>query len=189
MKRRNFVVGLGTLAVGAGSVVRSGAFTGAEAQRTVTVETADDDKAYLQFEPTGIYGRSSLVTSPIGDPDAPEILKFRIPGPEEDEDLANFGGADGIGLDSQYFFGELVDIRNAGTKPMKVTTDFNDPKGSVTDVDFYRSGSAPQGRIRESPVTLDVGDEERLGLYLKTGHTDLGEFDVGLRIIAKAIEE
>ena len=185
MKRRTFIVGLGATAAGGTAVLGSGAFSSVEAERTVTVETVDDDEGYLQLEPTGVFGRSSLVASPIDDPDSSKVLKFRIPGPEEDEDLDTVGGGDGIGLDSRYFFGELVDARNAGTQTVEVTTEFDDPKGSITDVDLFTDDDGT--RLRNNPVTLEVGDEERLGLYLETDDTELGEFNLTLTILAEAM--
>lgn len=175
MRRRNFIVGLGATAAGGTAVLGSGAFSSVEAERTVTAETADDDEAYLQFDPTPYKGRASLT---LDDHDDSEVLIFRIPGADEDDVLR-----DGVGLDSQYFFGKLVDVRNAGTQEIEVTTEFDDQKGSIADVDLFvdEDGS----RLRNNPVTLDVGDETRLGLFLKTDETELGKFDVDLTISAE----
>lgn len=184
MKRRNFILGLGATAAGGSAVVGSGAFSSAEAERTVSVETADDDEGYLQLEPTGLYRRSSLKANPISDPDSSKILTFSIPGPSEDG-LEDVG--DGIGLDSRYFFGELVDARNAGTNTVEITTEFHDPEGSIADVDLFADDNGT--RLRHSPVTLEVGDEERLGLFLMADETELGGFNVNFTIVAEATDD
>jgi len=187
MKRRNFILGLGATVAGSGAAVGSGAFSSAEAERTVSVEIADDDEGYLQLEPTGVFRRSSLEANPIDDPDSSKILTFSIPGPSEDdlEDLEDVG--DGIGLDSRYFFAELVDARNAGTKTVEVTTEFSDPEGSIADVDLFTDDNGT--RLRNNPVTLEAGDKKRLGLFLMTDETDLGRFDVNFTIVAEATND
>lgn len=49
MNRRNALVGLGGLAIGGGALFGSGAFTQVEADRSVSVNTADDSDALIAF--------------------------------------------------------------------------------------------------------------------------------------------
>lgn len=49
--RRNAVIGMGTIAAGAGIIGGTGAFTQVEAERNVSVSTTDDTEALLAFEP------------------------------------------------------------------------------------------------------------------------------------------
>lgn len=49
--RRNALIGMGTVAVGAGIISGTGAFTQVEAERNVSVSTTDDTEALLAFEP------------------------------------------------------------------------------------------------------------------------------------------
>ncbi|MDB2244986.1 hypothetical protein PM076_01040 [Halorubrum ezzemoulense] len=51
MERRKFVIGLGSLAAGGAAATGTGAFTTAEASRTVTVETANDRNAEIAMIP------------------------------------------------------------------------------------------------------------------------------------------
>lgn len=53
LTRRNALIGLGTVAAGAGVVGGSGAFTSVTAERTVSVETAGDGSAALQLTDPG----------------------------------------------------------------------------------------------------------------------------------------
>jgi hypothetical protein len=49
MKRRTFVLGMGTAAAGGSVLLGSGAFSGVEPERTVTIETVGDEDAYLRL--------------------------------------------------------------------------------------------------------------------------------------------
>ena len=89
MKRRNFVLGLGTIATGSVAAVGSGAFTSVEAERDITVEVAEDSDAFLALED----GDSDLVTYDDG------VLVINLDGE----------GAlgEGIGDDSRYQLGNF----------------------------------------------------------------------------------
>ena len=50
MKRRKFVIGVGSLAAGSAAAVGTGAFSSVEADRSVSVEVGDDNDAYLGLE-------------------------------------------------------------------------------------------------------------------------------------------
>lgn len=49
MKRRTFVLGMGTAAVGGSALLGSGAFSRTESQRSVVVETVGDEDAYMRL--------------------------------------------------------------------------------------------------------------------------------------------
>lgn len=49
--RRNLLIGVGTVAVGAGAISSTGAFTQVEAERSVSVQTAGDDSALIGLVP------------------------------------------------------------------------------------------------------------------------------------------
>lgn len=49
MKRRMFVLGMGSATAGGSALLGTGAFTTVEAHRTVDIEVASDDEAYLQL--------------------------------------------------------------------------------------------------------------------------------------------
>ncbi|MFB6122039.1 MAG: LamG domain-containing protein, partial [Haloferacaceae archaeon] len=64
MKRRQLLLGLGSVA-GAGSVLGSGAFTSVSADRSVTVNVADDANAFLAMRPCS-GGNGGYVTTKNG---------------------------------------------------------------------------------------------------------------------------
>ncbi|ELZ18300.1 hypothetical protein C478_01540 [Natrinema thermotolerans DSM 11552] len=55
MNRRNVLVGLGTIVAGGGAALGTGAFSSVQADRTVSVNTAGDDSAYLGISVDGTY--------------------------------------------------------------------------------------------------------------------------------------
>jgi hypothetical protein len=75
MKRRKFLVGMGSLAAGGGAAMGTGAFTSVSANRSVTVQVASDRNAYLalsqitnsensqQYTTTASDGQLNLFTS------------------------------------------------------------------------------------------------------------------------------
>ncbi|MEF8814169.1 MAG: twin-arginine translocation signal domain-containing protein, partial [Halovenus sp.] len=56
MNRRKFLVGVGSAAAAGSAVLGSGAFTRVEAQRSVTVQVAEDPNAYLGMDKCSIGG-------------------------------------------------------------------------------------------------------------------------------------
>jgi len=70
MNRRKALIGIGSLAVGSGAALGSGAFTSVEADRDVTVETAGDSTAYLTLVGDDEYvsddGSSGALTIDLG---------------------------------------------------------------------------------------------------------------------------
>lgn len=175
---------LGLFASAAGlstGVVGSSAISYVRADRSVSIEVVDDELAYLKLEPTEIYGRSGSVQYD-GDPDGPSQVDFEIPGRGEPD-----SAGEGVGLDSRYFFGSLLDIKNSGTNSVELTTEFEDENDTVVDVDlFNKDANDERKRLRTDPVALAIGEEARVGLYIETGEGELGEFDVKVSIVAES---
>jgi hypothetical protein len=71
MNRRKALIGIGSLAVGSGAALGSGAFTQVEASRDVSVETAGDGSAYLQLQSSSPYvdnsGSSNTLNIDLGE--------------------------------------------------------------------------------------------------------------------------
>ena len=66
LTRRNALIGLGTIAAGAGVVGGSGAFTSVTAERTVNVQTTGDGSAALALESTGSTNANKYVSTSGG---------------------------------------------------------------------------------------------------------------------------
>lgn len=118
--RRTTVITLGTLLVGGGAVLGTGAFDTIEAQRSVSLKTADDSDALLAFE----------------------II--------DDDHVSQTGGTIDFDLvaRSKTTFAELVDIRNNGTQTVTSlrfefgVTDGNQSSSDVKDALGIVSGNA-----------------------------------------------
>ena len=177
MKRRNLLASLAAATSGA-TVLGTGAFSSVSAQRTVTIETADDEDALLGLDPISNPG---IDREPIGRAFefADGTIGFSIPG-------TGFGESDraeGVGTDSVYTFDEVLRISNHGAQAVEVRTEYN---GNVL---------AELGLLLEEdplfdvPVTLDVGEHIDVGLYLSTRGTKPGEYDETLTIVADRFDE
>lgn len=182
MKRRT-VLGLAASAIGGTLAAGSGAFTSAEADRSVTVEIADDLEAFLVIDPEAVdtAGRSSLV-SLDPDIDEPYQASFRIPGPEDD--LIGGTDPDGIGKDSRYKFDSMAVIRNQGTQEINV---YSEHTGDLDNIAIFDIED-PETLLTspENAVTLDVGDEFQMGLHFEIGDQDTGEYNETVTIIGES---
>jgi len=103
MKRRKFVVGLGSLAAGASAVMGTGAVTSQTASRDLTVSTASDNSgAYV-----GLVQLSSHNSQAFANPSGQELVL----------DVSNNGnGGTGINVDGHSRFDDLFGIVNQGTQ-------------------------------------------------------------------------
>jgi hypothetical protein len=187
MNRRKFVIGLGAASVSGSALTGSGAFTSTSADRSVSITTAPDDRAFLKLTERGA-GRRSFEDG--------EIIGFDLPSPDE----GDYGGTDpdGLGVDSVYRFGSdasqdevgLFDVTNQGTQPVSVysTTDADSDEPSVT---MY---NAETGNLltEDNPYSaLGVGDDPLIcGIAIDTRGVAVQEeeFEITLSINAIAAE-
>ena len=105
MNRRKFLIGAGSLAAGSAAAMGTGAFTSVEADRTVTVSTAEDNNALLRLEATGDNANSAYATTNNG---------------EISIDLGSLTGAEqggGVNQNSTTRIFDIFTIQNQGTQP------------------------------------------------------------------------
>ena len=178
MKRRRLIAALGGVIAGGSTIFSTSAFTSVSAERNVSVEAADDDRAFLRLEPItdeGFSGKPTGRSRSFGGQ-----VSFSIPG--------NGGGesdAQGVGTDSEYEFRDLLEIINQGTQPVEVFSKYSgDNLEELALIDS--NGSL----LRESPPTLEVGEGVDVGLFINTHGTavDTEGYDETLTIIAEAEE-
>lgn len=178
MKRRH-LLGAVTSTIGAPLALGTGAFSSTRAERSVKAEVVDDSEAYLQIdaEATGIAGRSSEVdVGKRGD-----VAAFRIPGPEDDL----VGGTDpgGVGVNSEYWFGNMAVIRNQGTQQISVYSEYS---GSLEQVAIF--DTTDQSTLltsKSSGRKLSPGESFTMGIYLKIGDQSVGEYDEKIGIVGE----
>lgn len=185
MKRRQFVLGLGTVAASGAAIVGSGAFTSVEADRTISVETAQDSDAFLKLDTPGKAERSS----------SGDLVEFEFPSlAEQVKDDVNPQNPQGLGSDSVYRFASdvegsngLLRITNGGTQPVDVFAE-QETTGDVPEVEIFDVATGDL-LTSENTQSLDVGEELRVGFQIDTTGVDTGEYDIVLTIIADAKHE
>ena len=187
MKRRQFVLGLGAVTASGATLLGSGAFTSVRADRTISVETAQDSEAFLELDalgPSGIEGGRS---------GAGNTVAFEFPSlAEQVEDDVNPQNPQGLGRDSVYRFASDVDgsnglfrITNNGTQRVDVFAEQQKTSGDVPEVDIF---DVETGDLLTSgsPGTLDVGKKLNIGFRIDTTGVDTDEHDIDLTIVADA---
>ncbi|MUW14243.1 hypothetical protein GJ633_05910 [Halorubrum sp. CBA1125] len=138
--RRTTVLALGTLLAGGGAVIGTGAFDSVEAQRSVSLETADDADAFLAFE----------------------II--------DDEHVNQDGGTINFELIARATttFADLVNVRNQGTQTVTSlrfefgVTGGDQPPSAVEDALRIISGNATIDAVDEINLLAesDAGDAD-----------------------------
>jgi hypothetical protein len=171
MRRRTLITGAAAGGIGGITLIGTGAFDAASAERTATVKFADDEEAYL-----GLVSKSAYATT---DGDGELALSFG--------DVSGVG--DGIGRNSQYFFDEVFAIANQGTETVSITAT-SDTDAFDGEFRLYPTGDR-DGALDDpdNAVTLATGDEQSVGTYVETGDVDVTEdLDIDVTIQA-AFEE
>jgi hypothetical protein len=187
MKRRQFVLGLGAVTASGATLLGSGAFTSVRADRTISVETAQDSEAFLELDALGLSGIRG------GRSGAGNTVAFEFPSlAEQEEDDVNPQNPQGLGRDSVYRFASDVDgtnglflIRNNGTQRVDVFAEQQKTSGDVPEIDIF---DVETGDLLTSgsPGTLDVGTELDVGFRIDTMGVETDEHDIDLTIVADA---
>ncbi|ELZ49804.1 nuclease [Halorubrum coriense DSM 10284] len=171
MRRRTLITGAAAGGIGGITLIGTGAFDAASAERTATVNFADDEDAYL-----GLVSKSAYATT---DGDGELALSFG--------DVSGVG--DGIGRNSQFFFDEVFAVANQGTETVSITA-ASDTDGFDGEFRLYPTGD--RDGVLDDPdnaVVLETGTEQSVGTYVETGDVDVTEdLDIDVTIEA-AFEE
>jgi hypothetical protein len=118
LTRRNALIGMGTVAAGAGVIGGTGAFTSVEADRTVSVQTAGDGDAALVLEQAELDGS---VTSNASEyvQETSGTVQINLDGTQGNSSDAN---AAGLNQNAKTRFDNLVGVANQGTQPITSLT-------------------------------------------------------------------
>jgi hypothetical protein len=117
--RRKVLLGIGSLAAGSAAAMGTGAFTSASAERSVTVETAGDESAYLGLE----AGSSEGVDEYVSGTDGGELTI----------DLSSNGEGDGVNMGAVTTIGDVDEyeseyafaVTNNGTQGVNLYLDYD----------------------------------------------------------------
>jgi hypothetical protein len=121
MNRRKFIAGFGSLAAVVAGAVGTNAFTSVKANRTVNVEVAGDDKAFLALQ------KAEGVNS---DPGVNSDAYVNVNGGEVSFDFSsNNGTADlgnGFNKNAVVEIEDLLEVKNQGTQSVHLSIDLAD---------------------------------------------------------------
>lgn len=189
MKRRTLILGLGTTAAVGSAAVGTGAFTSVEADRTISVDTAQDSDAFLKLDALGESGING------GRSGAGNTVAFEFPSSDEQtDDSVNPQNPQGLGADSVYRFASDIDgsdgllrITNSGTQPVAVFAE-QQTTGDIPEVDLFDVNTDNLLTSDDPYEALGVGEELRVGFQIDTFGVDVQEesYDIVLTIVADA---
>ncbi|MFB6123689.1 MAG: hypothetical protein ABEJ78_09560 [Haloferacaceae archaeon] len=161
MKRRNLILGLGSLSAAGAAGVGTGAFSLGEVDRDATVAVASEDQAYLAMEPSPGPNGAYATTGGAG---------------EIGLDFSGTGGQNGSGVNSEgeFYFDDVFRIENQGTQTVYVWANFsNGTQFDDSNLYLYPNG-ARQTRLNDGPnsvLTLAPGESAEIGVYIDTDST------------------
>jgi hypothetical protein len=155
MNRRSLLAAAG-LAASGGVAVGTGAFSSAEAERTVSVEVAGDTDAYLSLteRPNSSNGGFANV--------AQGLILFDI------NDVLIDGEGQGPGSKSVYTFDNVFGVENQGTEDVFFEVQFEDT-GTLDGLGFY-AGENDESLLdgNNNVAKIPVGEEADMGIYIDT---------------------
>lgn len=153
MKRRNLLTSI-ALVTGGGSLLGTSAFTSVETERTVTVEIADEDEAFLAMEPSG------GVNAQFAETGQNRKILFDI------NDVIDRG--QGPSSNAVYTFDNVFEIKNQGTQNIYLEVEFEET-GSLDDIGFYAGNNVEKTLDGEDYVAkITTGNTADIGIFLDT---------------------
>lgn len=177
MRRRKFILGLGTTAISGATVLGSGAFTSVEANRTVTVEVADDTEAFLALIPTTEYAtlQNGLFTLDISSSNPTDA------------------GGTGVNANAETIIKDAFKIENRGTQTVQPTFEGGSSDGievTVSDVtDDLTVTIAPSEDADLIDMILDPGEAVSYDVTVFAGEGATSEtgIDELITVVAEAV--
>jgi len=182
MKRRNFLVGAGGIAIGGGALLGSGAFSRVESQRMVTVEVATDPNAYLGLD---VIDDSENSTNYVSIDDNGH-LKINVAdsghGPGDST-------GQGVNSDSFTYFDDLFQMCNQGKADADISYELPDPPD---DRDIGDDWIAPDPDYNKQVVAFYWVNDDGERVIVNEGESvplPLGECEnIGLRTVTKGVD-
>jgi len=176
LTRRNALIGLGTVAAGAGVIGGSGAFTSVTAERTVSINTAGDGDAALGLIPAGSDDNSTT-------PNAGDYVVDNSGGTIEIALTGTGEGATGLNQNAKTVLENLVTVVNNGTQAITgLTLTMSDGGNNDVTADdtfqFTAVDNAQGGSDLDSiPNGTDILGSNQLNKTIGEGNADV---DFGL---------
>lgn len=157
-----------------GLVTASGAFTSVSADRTVTVNVANDDTALLGLEGNTSSGNAEYVTTENGQ----VVINL-------DQQVA--GGGQGINKNATTRLDHLLNVSNQGPNTVDVTAELTGGSLSGVTVSLYDSNSGDDISPGTGSTELTQGTQTSLGLeFVTTDQVATDTFNMTITINATA---
>ena len=121
MNRRKFIAGFGSLAAVVAGAVGTNAFTSVKANRTVNVEVAGDDKAFLALQKAEGVNSDPGVNSDAYVNDVSGEVSFDFSSNNGTADLGN-----GFNKNAVVEIEDLLEVKNQGTQSVHLSIDLAD---------------------------------------------------------------
>lgn len=179
MNRRRLLK-LGGVAAAGSLAIGSGAFTSVSAERSVNIAVTDDDDAYLSLDPDSEYIRATT---------ASDELEFFIPGLNEPDDEDTPPTGEGVGRNSNYTFGSLVEVRNQGGDAVEVFSDAPSLPQEFDELALVDSDRSVLLNSEDRATELTPGEKFSAGLFMSVQDADLQEYTLSLTIKADPTTE
>lgn len=183
--RRNVIIGAGTVAVGIGVAIGTGAFTTVEAERTATVDVEDDSQAYLRLlieensPDGGAYEdfQNQDFTSLEEGTQGQQIVQFNF------DDAGGGDEGDGLNDDAVTRFDNVFMIENQSGGAIELDYRVDDQE----DHDIVTLYQGDDHTTELSELELGEGDGEYVGFEFDTTESvpDFGDDDVDITIVAE----
>jgi len=163
MERRKFIIGAGALSTGSSAAVGTGALSATEAERSLSVQIADDDDAYLAFD-------TDLGNSPDNNYEYASIEE----GEMEIDFSTNDAGGEGVNPNSVNYFDDVFALTNQGTEPLSIWVELGGGLDDYLDVypiagNYGRDDSlVGESNAFSASWATGVGSSLRVGIMIDT---------------------
>ena len=186
MQRRKFIIGTGALAAGGAAAAGSGAFSSVEAERSVSVEVADDNDAYL-----GLEAERDDIISDDGDDGQ---LSIDLGSQTTDQ------GGEGFNDDAITEIEGVFEITNQGTQTVGAgfVEDEDEPvifrnmtaeKEVIPGVTFEVQDAGEWDDVEDAGAELGSGDHTLVDVTVDTLEADPEEIEDGSVLIGAYVED
>ncbi|WP_302082415.1 hypothetical protein [Salinibaculum rarum] len=195
MQRRKFLVGMGSLAAGGAAAMGTGAFTSAEANRTVNAAVVADESAYLGL----MDSDSGLSNDEYAKGSGSGKLQLAFDGNDQIEDPEGFvgGAGSGLGADSTYYFDGVFGVASKSEEQINIDIDWSD-LDNPDNFYFYTSYTKPSNYEFTAPEDhtnrvgngIVAGSYTGVGVAIKTPDSLSAEWETGtITVHAESREE
>ncbi|QKY20402.1 DUF1102 domain-containing protein [Halolamina sp. CBA1230] len=178
MERRKFVIGLGSLAAGGAAAMGTGAFSGVQADRDISVEVAGDASAYLQMKAPDTLENGEYADGP-GETGNQLSLTF-------DSSATSHSGS-GVNADAISRFDEVFMIINEGTQEVNLHIDDEELSQEAQDrIRFYTTETGGRKTLEDGEEDSAAEGEKKIGVPVGAGQNKTVGVEIDTREVTNS---